>query len=268
MKLLKVLLATYFLTSVAFADETITIAASPVPHAEILKMVKPILKRQGIDLEIKEFSDYVTPNLLVQQKALDANFFQHRPYLAEFNKEHGTNLVELVAVEVEPMGIYANKNLQLQNFIAKKNVALLPKGLSIGVPNDTTNEGRALLLLEGNGFIKIKHNVKYPTKQDIVSNPYNISIKELEPAMLPRALISNQLDLAVINSNYAMQAGMNPLKDAIFIENSNSPYVNIIAVRPDELNMPKMKKLALALHSVVIKSFITNKYKGAIIPTF
>ncbi len=188
MKILKVLLIVSGLVcgKIAFADQTITIGASPVPHAEILKQAVPILKKQGIDLKITEINDYVTPNLLVEQKQLDANFFQHLPYLAQFNKEHGINLVELVAVEIEPMGIYASS--KYKNFIAKKHNELLPKGLVVGVPNDTTNEGRALLLLEANGFIKIRHNVKYPTVRDITSNPYNISVKELEPAMLPRAL--------------------------------------------------------------------------------
>ena len=251
-----------------FADETIVIAASPVPHAEILKQVKPILQKQGIDLQIKEFNDYVQPNLLVQQKQLDANFFQHRPYLAQFNKEHGTTLVELVGVQIEPMGVYASKNPKMNDFVSTKNSAKLPKGAIIGVPNDTTNEGRALLLLQANNIIKIKPGVKYPTKKDISDNQYNVVIKELEPAMLPRALISKQLDLAVINSNYALTANMNPLKDAVFIEGAKSPYVNIVAVRPDELNEPKMKALAKALNSQQIKDFINTNYKGALVPAF
>lgn len=269
MKLFKLLfVATGFIAVNVFAQETIVIAASPVPHAEILKQVKPILQKDGIDLQIKEFNDYVQPNLLVQQKQLDANFFQHRPYLAEFNKEHGTNLVELVGVQIEPMGLYASKNPKMKEFVTTKKADKIPQKSTIGVPNDTTNEGRALLLLQANGVIKIKDGVKYPTKKDISANPYNVVITELEPAMLPRALISQQLDLAVINSNYALTANMNPVKDAIFIEGSNSPYVNIVAVRPDELNEPKMKALAKALNSLQIKNYINKNYKGAVVPAF
>lgn len=251
-------------------NDIITIAATPVPHAEILEQIKPLLAKDGIDLQIKEFSDYVQPNLLVQQKQLDANYFQHIPYLTEFNKQHSTDLVELVGVHIEPIGIYINSNdkSKLAGFTATKDVTKFPTGLVIGVPNDATNEGRALALLQKNGLIKIKDGVTYPTKDDISSNPYNLQFKELDAAMLPRVLQSKDLDIAVINSNYALQANLNPLKDAIFIEDLNSPYVNIIAVRPDELNEPKMKKLADALHSPEIKQFILNKYQGAIVPAF
>lgn len=264
--ILSALLAGFIFSGNAFANETITIAASPVPHAEILKQVVPILAKEGVDLKIKEFTDYVTPNLVVDQKQLDANFFQHRPYLKEFNKEHGTNLVELTGVEVEPMGLYTGSNAKYKNFAATKSVKVLPHGAIIGIPNDTTNEGRALLLLQEKGLIKIKSGVVYPTKDDITANPYDLSFKELDAAMLPRALLSKQLDLAIINSNYAIESGMNPLKDAVYIENSKSPYVNIVVVRPDELKEPKMQKLAKALHSALVKQFILTKYKGAVIP--
>ena len=260
------LLITGLLSASVFADETITIGATSVPHAQILQQVKPILKKEGIDLQIKEFSDYVQPNFLVEQNQLDANFFQHRPYMEQFNKERGTHLVELTGVHIEPMGIYASSNPKLKDLVQNKKLTTLPKDLSVGVPNDTTNEGRALLLLQKNGFITIKTGVKYPTRKDIVSNPYNINLKELDPAMLPRAMKANQLDLAVINSNFALQAGINPLKDAIFIEDSNSPYVNIIVVRSGNENQPKMKKLAAALHSPAITKYITTTYKGAVIP--
>lgn len=252
-------------TNVFAADEVITIGATSVPHAQILNQVKPILKKQGIDLQIKELSDYVQPNLLVEQNQLDANFIQHRPYLEQFNKERGTHLVELTGVHIEPMGIYASIDPKLTEFIKNKAVSKLPKNLSVGVPNDTTNEGRALLLLQKNGFIKIKALVKYPTRKDIVANPYNINLKELEPAMLPRALVAHQLDLAVINSNFALQANINPLKDAIFIEDANSPYVNIVVVKAGTEKQPKMKKLVDALHLPVIKQYITTTYKGAVV---
>lgn len=268
MKFKALFLIAGILAANVFADEVITIGATSVPHAQILQQVKPILKREGIDLQIKEFSDYVQPNFLVDQKQLDANFFQHRPYLEQFNKERGTHLVELVGVHIEPMGIYASSNPKLKDFIQNKSVSKLSKGLLVGVPNDTTNEGRALLLLQKNGFITIKAGVKYPTRKDIVSNPYSISLKELDPAMLPRAMKANQLDLAVINSNFALQGGINPLKDAIFIEDANSPYVNIVVVLKGTENEPKMKKLAEALHSAAIKQYITSAYKGAVVPAF
>ena len=268
MKLIKVSTLILGIASIpcAFADEVITIAASAVPHAQILKQVKPMLKKQGIDLQIKEFDDYIQPNLLVDQKRLDANFIQHRPYLAQFNKERGTKLVELVAVHIEPMGIYASDNPKLADFIKTKNKAKLSKELIVGVPNDTTNEGRALQLLEKNGLIKIKSGVVYPTRKDIIDNPHKLIIKELDPAMLPRMLKASQLDLAVINSNFAIQAKFNPLKDAILIENAKSPYVNIIAVRADDANKPKLKKLAAAIKTETIKKYIQTAYNNSIVP--
>jgi D-methionine transport system substrate-binding protein len=269
-KILKPLIIGLFsavlLTNVAQADETLTIAASPVPHAEILKQVKPILKKEGIDLQIREFSDYIQPNLVVEQKQMDANYFQHVPYLEQYNKDHKTDLVELVAVHIEPMGLYASNDDKLKLFVTTKKASNLPQGMSIGVPNDVTNEGRALLLLQANKVITLKPNVKYPTKNDIQSNPYNIKIIELDPAMLPRVLSSKQVNLAVINSNYAIQAKLNPIKDSIFIEDSRSPYANIIAVRPDELNLPKMKALTKALQSKAITEFILKQYNGAVVP--
>lgn len=255
-------------TSAFAADPVITIAASPVPHAEILKQVKPLLKKEGIDLQIKEFNDYIQPNLLVSQKQLDANYFQHIPYLKQFNKAHGTNLVPLVAVQIEPMGIYASADPAMSAFVKTKSLAKLPHNLKIGVPDDTTNEGRALLLLQSNGLIKIKAGVDYPTKRDIIQNPYKLDIIELDAAMLPRMLLAKQISLGIINSNYAIEANLNPSKDAVFIESAKSPYVNIIAVRPDELNEPKMKKLVAAMHSKVVKDFINKEYKGSIVPAF
>lgn len=270
MKFLKlsICIASFVVTGVIFADEVITIAASPVPHAEILKQVKPILKKEGVDLQIKEFNDYVLPNLVVQQNKIDANFFQHRPYLAQFNKDKGTNLVELVGVEIEPMAVYTIADPRLKAFVKSKNTVNLPKGLKVALPNDTTNEGRAFLLLQKNGLIKIKQGVTYPTKSDIVANPYDLQFIELEAAMLPRMLQAKQVDLAVINSNYALAANLTPAKDAVFIEDASSPYVNIVAVRPDELNLPKMKKLTQALRSKQVKEYMEKQYKGAVVPAF
>lgn len=250
-----------------FANETITIGASPVPHAEMLKFIKPTLAKQGYDLKITEFSDYITPNLAVSQKQLDANFFQHLPYLEQYNKDHGTNLVPLVKVHLEPMGVYANKATE-NKFIASKKAVDIAKGSKIGVPNDPTNEGRALNILQSNGIIKLKSGVAYPTKKDVIANPYDVKFVELDPAMLPRSLAGKQLDLAVINSNFALSANLNPTKDAVLLEAKNSPFANLVAVRPDELNQPKMKALAKALTSPEMKKFIEQKYNGAVIPAF
>lgn len=251
----------------ALANETITIGASPVPHAEMLKFIKPALAKQGYDLKITEFSDYITPNLAVTQKQLDANFFQHQPYLDQYNKDHGTNLVTLVKVHLEPMGVYANKSSEAK-FIQSKKATDILKGSKIGVPNDPTNEGRALNILQANGILKIKAGVAYPTKKDIAANPYNVQIIELDPAMLPRSLAGKQIDLAVINSNFALLANLKPTRDAVILESKNSPFANIVAVRPDELNQPKMKALAKALTSPEMKKFIEQQYNGAVIPAF
>lgn len=253
--------------STAFANETITIGASPVPHAEMLKFVKPTLAKQGYDLKITEFSDYITPNLAVTQKQLDANFFQHQPYLTEYNKDHKTNLVALVKVHLEPMGVYANKTSEAK-FIQSKKANDILKGSKIGVPNDPTNEGRALNILQANGIVKIKAGVAYPTKKDIIGNPYNVQIVELDPAMLPRSLAGKQIDLAVINSNFALLANLKPTRDAVILETKDSPFANIVVVRPDELNQPKMKALAKALTSPEMKKFIEQQYNGAVIPAF
>lgn len=253
--------------STAFANETITIGASPVPHAEMLKFVKPTLAKQGYDLKITEFSDYITPNLAVTQKQLDANFFQHQPYLTEYNKDHKTNLVALVKVHLEPMGVYANKTSEAK-FIQSKKANDILKGSKIGVPNDPTNEGRALNILQANGIVEIKAGVVYPTKKDIIGNPYNVQIVELDPAMLPRSLAGKQIDLAVINSNFALLANLKPTRDAVILETKDSPFANIVVVRPDELNQPKMKALAKALTSPEMKKFIEQQYNGAVIPAF
>lgn len=267
---IKKIILTLSLTSCAFsvlADETITIGASPVPHAEMLKFVKPALAKQGYDLKITEFSDYITPNLAVTQKQLDANFFQHQPYLTQYNKDHKTNLVALVKVHLEPMGVYANKTSEAK-FVQSKKASDILKGSKIGVPNDPTNEGRALNILQANGVIKIKAGIVYPTKKDIVGNPYNVQIVELDPAMLPRSLAGKQIDLAVINSNFALLANLKPTRDAVILETKDSPFANIVVVRPDELNQPKMKALAKVLTSPEMKKFIEQQYNGAVIPAF
>lgn len=254
-------------TITGFASETITIGASPNPHAKMLNFIKPALEKEGYTLKVTEFSDYVTPNLAVIQKQLDANFFQHQPYLDQFNKDHHSDLVSLVKVHLEPMGVFANKKKE-KDFAKTKQASSIAKGAKIGVPNDPTNEGRALNILQENGVLTLTAGVNYPTKKDIVTNPYNVKIVELDPAMLPRILKAGQLDIAIINSNIALQSNLRPGRDAVWMEKKDSPFANLIAVRPDEINEPKMKALAKAITSPEMKQFIEQNYKGEVIPAF
>lgn len=252
---------------IALADETITIGATPVPHAQMLQIIKPILAKQGYDLKIIEFTDYLTPNLATTQKKLDANFTVHQPYLDQYNEHYKADLVALVKVHLEPMGVYADKTTEAK-FSQTKKITDIKKDSKIGIPNDPTNEGRALSILQANGILKINSGIANPTKKDIISNPYNLQIMELDPAMLPRMLGSHQISLAVINSNFALQAHLNPKRDAVLLESSNSPFVNIVAVRKEELDQPKIKALAKAMNSQQMKDFINQKYDGALIPSF
>lgn len=257
-KIALTLLATLAWAGIAHAADRLTIGATPVPHAEILEFVKPILAKQGVDLDIKVFNDYVQPNVQVAEKRMDANYFEHKPYLEEFNKGKGTNLVAVKAIHIEPFGLYSRKF---------KSIKVLPQGAVIAIPNDATNGGRALLLLDKAGVIKLKDNHKLlATRRDIVSNPKKLEIKELEAAMLPRVL--DQVDAAAINSNYAMEANLVPTRDALVIESGKSPYANYLVARPDNQNSPAMQKLAAALTSPAVKKFIEDKYKGAVIPAF
>lgn len=238
--------------------DTLTVAATPVPHAEILNVVKPLLTKQGVELKVKEFTDYIQPNVQVAEKRLDANFFQHQPYLDEFNKAKGTDLVSVTGVHIEPLGVYSTKIKKLDE---------LPSGATVVIPNDATNGGRALLLLDKAGVIKLKDNTNIlSTVKDVAENPKNIKFRELEAATIPRVL--TQVDAALINTNYALEAKLNPEKDALAIEGSDSPYVNILVARPDNKDSEDMKKLAAALHSPEVKQFITEKYKGAVVPAF
>ncbi|WP_035057249.1 MetQ/NlpA family ABC transporter substrate-binding protein [Andreprevotia chitinilytica] len=242
----------------AHAADKLSVGATAVPHAEILEFVKPTLAKEGVDLEIKVFTDYVQPNVQVAEKKLDANFFQHLPYLNEFNKGKGTNLVSVAGVHVEPFGAYSTKI---------KKLADLKEGATIAIPNDATNGGRALLLLDKAGVIKLKDDKNIlATSKDIVQNPKKLKIKELEAATLPRVL--NQVDLALINTNYALQAKLNPAKDALLIEDKQSPYVNILVARPDNKDSAAIKKLVAALNSPETKKFIETKYNGAVVPAF
>lgn len=247
-------------TKAAGGDKKVVlkIGATPVPHAEILNEIKPVLAKEGVDLQVIEFTDYVKPNLSLNDKEIDANFFQHEPYLKKFMADRKLNLVSLVAVEIEPMGVYSKK---------LKDIKAVGDGAKVAIPNDPTNGGRALNILAKAGLIKLKDGVGISgTVNDIVENPKNIKITEAEAAMLPRTL--DDVDLAVINSNFAMEAKLNPTKDALFIEPKDSPYANVVAVRKGDENRPEIQKLKKALTSPEVKKFIENKYKGAIVPAF
>ena len=257
-KLLTALAASAALTSVAAQAGEISVAATAVPHAEILEFVKPTLAKEGVELKVKVFTDYVQPNVQVAEGRLDANFFQHQPYLNEFNASRGTTLVSIAGVHVEPFGAYSSKI---------KNLADLADGAQVVIPNDATNGGRALLLLQKTGLIKLKDATSITaTVKDIVENPKNIKVRELEAATLPRVL--NQVDLALINTNYALEAGLNPTKDALVIEGDDSPYVNILVTTSEKKDNADLQKLAQALHSDAVKQFIVEKYKGAVVPAF
>ena len=234
------------------------VGATPVPHAEILNEIKPLLAKDGIDLQIIEFTDYVKPNLSLNDKEIDANFFQHEPYLKKFAADRKLDLVNLVAVHIEPMGVYSKK---------LKDIKSVPDGAKVAIPNDPTNGGRALNILAKAGLIKLTDGVGISaTVGDIVENPKNLKITEAEAAMLPRTL--DDVDLAVINSNFAMEAKLNPTKDALFIEPKDSPYANIVAVRKGDENRKEIQALKKALTSPEVKKFIEEKYKGAVIPAF
>ncbi|AQY63702.1 MetQ/NlpA family ABC transporter substrate-binding protein [Pseudomonas sp. Y39-6] len=242
----------------AQANEKLIVAATPIPHAEILELVKPTLAKEGVDLEIKVFTDYVQPNVQVAEKRLDANYFQTLPYLENFNKGKGTNLVTVVGVHVEPFGGYSKKI---------KNISELKDGATVAIPNEGSNSGRALLLLQKAGVITLKDPTNaLATPKDIASNPKNLKFKELESALLPRVL--DQVDLDLINTNYALEAGLNPARDALIIEDAKSPYVNFLVARPDNKDSAAIQKLAKALTSPEVKAFIEKKYNGAVVPAF
>lgn len=240
-------------------EVTLKVGATPVPHAELLQHIKSDLKAEGINLEIIEFNDYVQPNIALNDKELDANFFQHEPYLNDFIKEHtDIKLKNAGGIHIEPMGIYSKK---------VQHITEITPGDSVSIPNDPTNGGRALLLLQKAGLIQLKEGVnETATVQDIVDNPRNLLIQEVEAAQLPRTL--EDVTISVINTNFAMNADLNPMSDALFIEDKTSPYVNIIAVREGDENRDDIKKLLNALKSEKIKKFIMEKYKGAIVPAF
>ena len=244
------------------AGTTLKVAASPTPHAEILNVAKEVLAEQGIDLEVVEFSDYVQPNLVTENGEVDANYFQHTPYLDSFNEENGTHLVSVGAVHYEPFGIYPGKSDDLAN---------IADGATIAVPNDTTNEARALQLLAAQGLITVRDGAGLTaTVNDITDNPHNLQIKEIEAAQLPRTV--QDVDFAVINGNYALAAGFSVKNDALATEDASSEaaqtYANILAVKEGRENDPAIQALYAALTSDKVKDYINSTYDGAVVPIF
>ena len=244
----------------ANAAETLKIGASPVPHADILKVVQPELAKKGIDLKIIEFSDYVQPNLALDAGDLDANYFQHVPYIDSFNEEKGTHLVEVGKIHYEPFGIYPGTKSSLDD---------IADGDVIAVPNDTTNEARALLLLQDNGIITLKDGEGLEaTVNDIAENPYNVEIQELAAESVAR--VADEVAYVVLNGNYALQAGFSVAKDALAYEKSDSEaaktYVNVIVVKEGNENNEGVKALVDVLKSDEIKDYINSTYDGAVIP--
>lgn len=242
-----------------FAGSKLKIGASPTPHAEILQVANEVLKPQGYEIQIVEYSDYVQPNMALESKELDANFFQHKPYLDDFNKEKGTSLLSMTTVHYEPFGIYAGRTASLES---------LKEGAIVAVPNDTTNEARALLLLQAEGLIKLRDGAGLTaTRRDVVDNPKKLKIEELEAAQLVRAL--PDVDIAIINGNYAILGGLK-VKDALAAERADSvaatTYANVIAIRKGDENRPELQALVKALKSDTVKQFMESKYEGAVVP--
>ncbi|MDR1839732.1 MAG: MetQ/NlpA family ABC transporter substrate-binding protein [Treponema sp.] len=236
---------------------TLTVGATAVPHAELLRQIRSDLASQGITLKIVEFTDYVQPNAALIAGDLDANFFQHIPYL-ESNTQWASRLVSAFGVHIEPFGLYSRKH---------NSIASLPNGATIAIPNDPSNGGRALLLLQANGLITLRNGTGITaTTRDITSNPKNFRFQELEAAQLPRSL--QDVDAAAINGNYALEAGLNPLKDALIIEGAQSPYVNIVVVQRGNEQDEKIIALKNALLSSKVRNYINRTYNGAVVPVF
>lgn len=241
------------------ADPSVlTVAATAVPHAEILEHVKPALAREGVKLDIRTFNDYVQPNVQVAEGRIAVNYFQTKPYLDTFNAARGTKLVTLAGIHVEPLGAYSRK---------WKTLAEVPQGASVAIPNEGSNSGRALIQLARAGLITLKNPADpLATPKDIVANPRGLVFRELEAATLPRVL--DQVDLALINTNYALDAKLDPARDALTIEDKDSPYVNYLVGLAPAAQDPKVLKLIAALKSDDVKAFIAQRYKGAVIPAF
>ena len=253
--LLAVLLGTSLLANAA---DKLVVGASPTPHAELLEHLKPMLAQQGVDLEIKVYTDYVQPNVQLVEKRIDANFFQHKPYMDEFNSSRGASVQAVADVLIAPFGAYSKKIT---------NISELKDGAVVAIPNDAVNGGRALQLLDQAKIIKLtdpKNNMS--TEKDIVQNLKNIKIKQLEAPMLPRVL--GEVDMAIINTTFALEAKLSPSKDALMLESGQSNYVNLLAARADNKDSPAMQKLAAALRSSESKKFIIERFKGSLVPAF
>ena len=236
----------------------LTVAATAVPHAEILEHVKPVLAKQGVILQVRVFNDYVQPNVQVAEGRIAVNYFQTKPYLDEFNKARGTKLVTIASIHVEPLGAYSRK---------WRSLAALPEGATVAIPNEGSNSGRALLLLAKAGLLTLKDPANtLATPRDVATNSRHLKFRELESATLPRVL--DQVDLALINTNYALDAKLNPVRDALAIEDRNSPYVNYLVGPESAKADPKVKKLVAALQSADVRTFIARKYDGAVLPAF
>ena len=239
-------------------EQKLVIGATPTPHAEILEQVKEDLKKEGIDLEIKIFDDYVLPNRLLGEKTLDANYFQHVPYMEEFAQKNNMELVAVAKIHVEPLAVYSK---------SVKDLSELPEGADVLIPNDPTNRGRALILLDKSGIIKLKDNQKLDsTIEDIAENPKKLKVTALNADQIPTRL--GEVGAAVINGNFAMKNNLNPLTDSIFIEDKDSPYANVITVLKGNENDERVQKLVKALQSEKIKKFIEEKYQGSVVPAF
>ena len=239
-------------------EQKLVIGATPTPHAEILEQVKEELKKEGVDLEIKIFDDYVLPNRLLGEKTLDANYFQHVPYMEEFAQKNNMELVAVAKIHVEPLAVYSK---------SVKDLSELPEGADVLIPNDPTNRGRALILLDKSGIIKLKDNQKLDsTIEDMAENPKKLKVTALNADQIPTRL--GEVGAAVINGNFAMKNNLNPLTDSIFIEDKDSPYANVIAVLKGNENDEIIQKLVKALQSEKIKKFIEEKYQGSVVPAF
>lgn len=238
--------------------QVLKVGATPVPHSELLNLVKEDLKAEGIDLQIIEFTDYVKPNLSLNDGEIDANFFQHAPYQESFNSEHGTEIVSVGTVHVEPLGLYSKKY---------KTVSELPEGSEIAIPSDAVNGGRALILLANNGLIKLSEKAGLEaTEKDIVENPKKFKFIAVEAAQLPRVL--DDVEASIINGNYALEANINPSKDAILLEGAESPYANILSVKKGNESDARIVKLLKALQSEKVKAYIDSHYNGGVVSAF
>lgn len=247
-----------FATSGLAQAATLSVAATPVPHGDILRLIEPDLKAQGIDLKIIEFSDFVSPNIALDAGEVDANYYQHGPFLNDAVKSRGLKIVSVSPVHILPMAAYSNK---------LKKITDIKKGATVSIPNDPSNGGRALLLLQSAGLIKLKADAGVTaTPLDIAENPRRLRFAEVEAAQVPRTI--DDVDLAIVNSNYAIGVGLNPLTDSIYLEDKSSPYAVVVATRKGHENDANVQALVKTLKSQKVKDFMIEKYKGSVVPVW